>query len=147
MEPHSIPEFRILDGIAPVVIATLFIIGSSLIKEPNRRNFMAILIAGAGAAYLSGGGLGKWEFVFTAVVTFCAYQGLRSYRFIGIGWILHTVWDVAHHLYGAPIIPFLPGSSAGCAITDAVIGVWFFANAPYVFDIGKANRYKSPNSM
>ena len=75
MEPHSIPEFRILDGIAPVVIATLFIICSSLIKEPNRRNFMAIMIAGAGAAYLSGGGLGKWEFVFTAVVTFCAYKG------------------------------------------------------------------------
>ena len=55
MEPHSIQEFHVLDGIAPVVIAIIFIIGSSPIKEPNRRNFMAIMIAGAGAAYLSGG--------------------------------------------------------------------------------------------
>jgi Family of unknown function (DUF6010) len=145
MEPHSIPEFHILDVVAPVAIAIVFIIGSSLIKEPNRRNFMAIMIAGAGAAYLSGGGLGKWEFAFTAIVTFCAYKGLQSYRFIGLGWILHTLWDVIHHFYGTPIIPFLSTSSAGCAITDAVIAVWFFANAPSVFDIIKASRHKSPN--
>jgi uncharacterized protein DUF6010 len=145
MEPHSIPEFHILDGVAPIAIAIVFIIGSSLIKEPNRRNFMAIMIAGAGAAYLSGGGLGKWEFAFTAIVTFCAYKGLQSYRFIGLGWILHTLWDVIHHFYGAPIIPFLSTSSAGCAITDAVIAVWFFANAPSIFDIIKTSRHKSPN--
>jgi uncharacterized protein DUF6010 len=145
MEPHSIPEFHILDVVAPVAIAIVFIIGSSLIKEPNRRNFMAIMIAGAGAAYLSGGGLGKWEFAFTAIVTFCAYKGLQSYRFIGLGWLLHTLWDAIHHFYGAPIIPFLSTSSAGCAITDAVIAVWFFANAPSVFDIIKASRQKSPN--
>jgi Family of unknown function (DUF6010) len=65
MEPHSIQEFHVLDGVAPVVVAIIFIVGSSLIKEPNRRNFMAIMIAGAGAAYLSGGALGKWEFAFT----------------------------------------------------------------------------------
>jgi Family of unknown function (DUF6010) len=106
---------------------------------------MAIMIAGAGAAYLSGGGLGKWEFAFTAIVTFCAYKGLQSYRFIGLGWILHTLWDVIHYFCGAPIIPFLSTSSAGCAITDAVIAVWFFANAPSVFDIIKASRHKSPN--
>jgi hypothetical protein len=145
MEPHSIPEFHFLDVVAPVAIAIVFIIGSSLIKEPNRRNFMAIMIAGAGAAYLSGGGLGKWEFAFTAIVTFCAYKGLQSYRFIGLGWILHTLWDVIHHFYGTPITPFLSTSSAGCAITDAVIAVWFFANAPSVFEIIKASRHKSPN--
>jgi Family of unknown function (DUF6010) len=145
MEPHSIPEFHILDGIIPVAIAIVFIIGSSLIKEPNRRNFMAIMIAGAGAAYLSGGALGKWEFAFTAVVTFCAYKGLHSYRFIGLGWILHTLWDVTHHFNGAPIIPFFSISSAGCAITDAVISIWFFANAPSVFEIAKVSRHKSPN--
>ena len=143
MGPHSIAEFRALDAIVPVLAATIFIVGSSLIKEPNRRNFMAIMIGGAGAAYLSGGGLGKWEFVFTAVVTFCAYKGLQSYRFIGLGWILHTAWDLVHHFYGNPIIPFLPASSLGCAITDAVLAVWFFANAPSVFDIGKRNRLKA----
>ena len=129
---HSIPVFQALDSVLPVVAAIIYVIGSSLIREPNRRNFQAIMIAGAGAAYLSGGGLGNWEFVFTAVVTFCAYRGLRSYRFIGLGWMLHTAWDLVHHFYGNPIIPFLPNSSAGCAITDLVLAVWFFANAPSV---------------
>ena len=124
-----------MDLIVPIFVAMIFIAGASLIREPQRRNFMAIMIAGAGAAYLSGGGLGKWEFAFTAVVTFCAYRGLRSYRYIGIGWILHTAWELVHHFYGNPIIPFLPTSSLGCAITDAVLAVWFFANAPSVFDL------------
>jgi uncharacterized protein DUF6010 len=144
MELHSIPAFHAFDVIVPVAAAIFFIVGSSLIKEPSRRNFMAIMIGGASAAYLSGGGLGKWEFVFTAVVSYCAYRGLHSYQFIGLGWILHAGWDLVHHFYGNPIIPFLPNSSAGCAITDAIIAVWFFANAPSVFDLGKANRYASP---
>lgn len=101
---------------------------------------MAIMIGGAGAAYLSGGGLGKWEFVFTAVITFCAYRGLHSYRYIGLGWILHAGWDLAHHFDGHPILPFLPKSSLGCAITDAVIAIWFFADAPSLFEFGKTTR-------
>jgi hypothetical protein len=36
-------------------------------------------------------------------------------------------------LYGNPIIPFLPISSAGCAITDLMLAVWMFAGAPSVF--------------
>jgi uncharacterized protein DUF6010 len=91
------------------------------------------MIGGAGAAYLSGG-FGVWEFVFTAIVTFCAFKGLQSYRYIGIGWLLHTGWDVMHHFYGNPIVPFAPLSSAGCAITDLLIAIWFFAAAPSVFD-------------
>jgi hypothetical protein len=129
MESHVIASFHAGDAILAVGIAIVFIVLSSLIKEPHRRNFMAILLAGAGAAYLSGGGLGKWEFAGFAI-TFCAYKGLDSYRFIGLGWILHTIWDLVHHFYGNPLLPFMPTSSAGCAITDAIIAVWFFANAP-----------------
>jgi hypothetical protein len=70
--------------VAPVVVATLFIIATSAFKEPQRRHFNAIMIAGAGAAYLHGG-LGIWEFAFTALVTYCAYKGLKAYRFIGLG--------------------------------------------------------------
>src|SRR5262249_41040374 len=62
------------DVVAPVVVAILFIVATSAFKEPQRRNFNAIMIAGAGAAYLNGG-LGIWEFAFTAVVTSCAYGG------------------------------------------------------------------------
>jgi uncharacterized protein DUF6010 len=136
---HQVPAFRGLDTIPPVVIACLYIMVSSLIPEPSRRNFNAIMLAGAGAAYLNGG-FGPWEFVFTAVLTFCAYKGLSSYRFIGTGWLLHTAWDAMHHFYGNPIVPFAPTSSAGCAITDTIIAFWFFAQAPSVFDVISASR-------
>ena len=72
-----------VDVVAPVVVATLFIVATSTFKEPQRRHFNAIMIAGA--AYLNGG-LGLWEFAFTAVLTYCAYKGLNSYGFIGLGW-------------------------------------------------------------
>jgi hypothetical protein len=91
------------------------------------------MVAGAGAAYLSGG-FGVWEFAFTTVVTYCAHRGLEDYRFIGAAWLLHTVWDLAHDLYGNPIIPFAPLSSFGCAICDPVIALWCFWGAPSVFD-------------
>ncbi|WP_244184035.1 DUF6010 family protein [Streptomyces cellostaticus] len=78
----------------------------------------------AGAACLSGGGLGGWEFAFTAVATFVAYKGLDSWAWIGVGWLLHTAWDVVHHLNGHPIVPFAHDSSFGCALCDPVIAVW-----------------------
>jgi len=122
-------------GVAPVVVAILFIELSSLIREPARRNFMALMLAGAGSVYISGGGLGAWEFAFTALLTYCSYRGLASYRFIGIGWLLHAGWDVVHHLYGHPIIPFSATSSLGCAVCDPVIAAWCFAGAPAFHDI------------
>ena len=136
----QVAEFHSFDVIPPIIIAIAYIMASSLLREPARRNFNAIMIGGAGAAYLSGGGLGGWEFVFSAVVTFCAFKGLQSYAFIGVGWLLHTGWDILHHLYGHPIVPFAPLSSAGCAITDAVIAMWFFAGAPSVFEIVAAKK-------
>jgi hypothetical protein len=36
---------------------------------------------------------GLWEMAFCAVSAICAYNGLQSYRFIGIGWLLHTGWE------------------------------------------------------
>jgi hypothetical protein len=132
MESHAAPALEIQHVVAPVVIAALFVLLASLLREPTRQRFMAIFVAGAGAAYLNGG-LGLWEFLFTAVATVVAYRGLTDYRFIGAAWLLHTAWDVAHHFYGHPIVFFAPTSSAGCAITDALIAVWFFAGAPSVY--------------
>jgi len=134
MAPHEVPAFYAYDAIPPVIIAGLYIVACSLIREPARRNFNAIMIAGAGAAYLNGG-FGKWEFVFTAIVTYLAYRGLQSYNLIGIGWLFHTVWDVLHHLYGNPIVPFAPASSMSCAICDPLIALWCFAGAPSVSDL------------
>ena len=75
--------------LGPILVGILFICASSLFRELNRQHFMAIMFAGAGAAYLNGG-LGEWEFAFATVATYFAYMGLRSYNFIGVGWLLHT---------------------------------------------------------
>ncbi|OXM54739.1 DUF6010 family protein [Amycolatopsis alba] len=120
--------------IAPLLVGLVYVVLMSLIHEPHRRRFNAIMVAGAGAAYLSGGGLGIWEFAFTAVMTYVAYRGLESWTFIGIAWLLHTGWDVVHHLKGAPIIPFAEHSSFGCAICDPVIAIWCFAGGRSMTD-------------
>lgn len=132
MNTHAVPELHAIDFFSPVVAALVFVLVFSLVREPARQRFNAIFVAGAGAAYLSGG-LGGWELAFTALETCCAYLGLRSYRFIGVAWLLHSGWDLMHHLHAHPILPFAPTSSAGCAITDALIALWFFANAPSVY--------------
>ena len=41
---------NLLTVIAPVAVAIMFIALSSLITEPAIRNFMAVMLAGAGAA-------------------------------------------------------------------------------------------------
>ncbi|GII64854.1 hypothetical protein Skr01_49390 [Sphaerisporangium krabiense] len=123
--------------VPPALIGLLYAAGMSLIREPHRRRFNAVMVAGAGAAYLSGGGLGGWEFAFTAAVTYCAYRGLESWTFIGVGWLLHTAWDVVHHLNGNPIIPFALDSSLGCAICDPVIALWCLAGGPSLVDVAR----------
>ncbi len=51
---------NIMDILGPVTMAVVCISLCSLFEEPNRRSFNAIVIAGAGAAYLNGG-FGIWE--------------------------------------------------------------------------------------
>ncbi len=125
---HAV-ELQGLDVVMPIVIAVVFIFIMSLVKEPARQQFNAVFVGGAAAAYLSSG-LGHWEFVFTTVATAFAYLGLRSYRYIGIAWLLHSGWDLVHHFYADPIVLSQPTSSFGCAITDTLIAVWFFYGAP-----------------
>jgi hypothetical protein len=132
MDPHASRSLTLPDVLAPFIVAAVVIALMSLLREPARRRFNAIFVAGAGSAYLSGG-LGLWEFAFAAIACYAAYRGLESYHWIGAAWLLHTAWDVVHHLYGNPIIPFSPTSSAGCAITDTLLAVWFFRGAPTIF--------------
>ena len=119
--------------VAPVLVGLVYVALASLLPEPARQRVNALMLAGAGAAYISGGGLGLWELAFTTVVTVCAYRGSTNYTWLGVGWLLHTVWDVVHHLRGTPIIPELAHSSFGCAICDPVIAVWLFLGAPSVY--------------
>jgi hypothetical protein len=136
---HATIPLTPLQLISPVFVAVAFIAACSILNEPACRNFSAIMIAGAGAAYLNGG-LGPWEFVFCSLMTFIAYWGLQDYRFIGTGWLLHTIWDLVHHFYGTPIVPFVPSSSAGCAICDLGLAAWYFCGAPSIFELFRKAR-------
>jgi hypothetical protein len=131
MNAHHAPPLAALDLIAPVLFAAVFIVVMSIVRERARQRFNAVLVGGAGAAYLSSG-FGVWEFAFCAVITALAYLGLRAYAFIGAAWLLHTGWDALHHFYGDAIVVMVPASSAGCAVMDALIAVWFLAGAPSV---------------
>ena len=126
---HGPPPLAVMDVIGPVVAAVLFVIAMSLVREPGRRTFNAVLVAGAGGAYLSGG-FGPWELLYPLISIPVVYQGLRSHRFIGAAWLMHAAWDAAHHLWGQPIWPFMPTSSFGCAVFDTLIAIWFLAGAP-----------------
>ena len=139
MNPHVVPEFTFINGVAAAFIALIYITLSSLVSEPNRQKMSAVIIAGAGAVYWSGG-LGIAEYLFSTAMLFMAFKGLTNYKFIGIAWLMHTTWDILHHLYGNPIVPFSASSSAGCAVCDTVLALWFFYNAPSVFDFFKKNK-------
>jgi len=130
---HSLP-LHAMDWIGPILGALVFVLLMSLVREPARRNFNAVLVAGAGGVYLSGG-LGLFELLYPAIATPVAYLGLRAHRFIGLAWLMHAAWDLVHHLYGNPIWPFMATSSFGCLVFDALIAVWFFANAPSIFTL------------
>jgi hypothetical protein len=136
---HIPPTLHAMDYIGPAIGAILFVAVMSLIKEPTRRSFNAIFAAGASGAYLSGG-FGAWEVLYPVITLAIVYRGLRSYRFIGIAWLMHSTWDIAHHLYGNPIWPFMATSSFGCMIFDAMIAVWFLAGAPSVFALAAQAR-------
>jgi hypothetical protein len=126
---HSAPQLLVMDYVGPAVGGGVFVLIMSLVKEPARLAFNAILVAGVSGVYLSGG-FGPWELLYPVSVTPVVYLGLRSYRFIGLAWLMHSCWDIAHHFWGHPIWPFVPTSSFGCMIFDALIAVWFLAGAP-----------------
>jgi hypothetical protein len=134
MDKHLIPEFTLINAIGAVVIALIYIAISSIPNEPNRQKISAVIIAGAGSVYWSGG-LGVYEYLFATAMLFMAFKGLSNYTYIGIAWIMHTFWDTLHHLYANPIVPFSASSSAGCAVCDAVLALWFFYKAPSIFDL------------
>lgn len=119
----------VMDYVGPALGAVVFVGIMSLVAEPTRRTLNAIILAGASGVYLSGG-FGPWELIYPVIATPIAFRALRSYRFIGLGWLLHAGWDIAHHLWGNPIWPFMPSSALGCMIFDSLIAPWFLVGAP-----------------
>jgi hypothetical protein len=143
---HAVRTMTAFDWFVPVVVAAVFVTLMSLLREPARQKLNAIIVGGAGATYLNGG-FGPWELVLPVVLGWMGYRGLESYRFIAVAWWVHTLVDVAHHLWGHPILAFQATSSAGCAITDALIGVWFFVGAPSVWELRGARRVPAPAAV
>lgn len=139
---QSYAAFSLLHIASALGIAALWIAAFSVLREPMRQKLSAIMIAGAGAAYL-GGGLGPWELAACVAFTAVAYKGLDDYRFVGLGWLMHTGWDLVHHFHGHPIIPFAPDSSAGCAICDLLLAVWYFLGARPFFRLS-GTPYRTP---
>jgi hypothetical protein len=137
MHMHN-PSLLMIDYVGPAIGAALFVLAMSFVKEPTRRSFNAIFVAGASGVYLSGG-FGVWELLYPAMVTPLVFFGLRSYRFTGIAWLIHALWDTLHHFWGNPIWPFMPTSSLGCAIFDSLIAIWFLRDAPPLVRLRSAN--------
>ncbi len=125
------PPLALMDYVGPAIGAIVFVVIMSQLKEPTRRTLNAVIVAGAGGVYLSGG-FGFWELLYPIIATPVAYRGLHSYRWIGIAWLMHSAWDLPHHLWGNPIWPFMRTSSFGCMIFDALIAIWFLRGAPAV---------------
>lgn len=120
---------EVMASVGPALAAGVFVAAMTRVPEPMRHRLNALGVVGVSTAYLSGG-FGVWELAYPALLTPVAYFGLRSYRFIGAGWLMHSAWDLAHHLFGNPLWPFMPSSSWGCMIFDALIAVWFVTLAP-----------------
>ena len=57
MTTSVLGEYSMAQVIAPIAVALVSITAMSLVKEPMRRSLMAILVAGAGATYISGGSM------------------------------------------------------------------------------------------
>ena len=127
-------EFSTMTAVGAVVISVIYISIFSLVKEPQRQKINALIIAGAGAVYWSGG-LGFYEFPLGVIMIFLAYKGLQNYKYLAMGWMVHTFYDLLHHFYGNPIVPMESSSSAGCAICDPILAIWLFYGAPNVFEL------------
>ena len=117
----------------PVIVSGLFIALMSLPKEPARQQLSALLVAGAGAVYLWRWVpfLGRWP----SADCLHGWRSIRS-KTIALPVLrgqLHVLWDILHHLYGHPILPFVPLSSEGCAICDTGIAIWYFLDAPSIW--------------
>ena len=97
---HPAP-LTVIDYVGPALGALLFGATMSLVAEPNRRTLNAISLAGASGVYLSGG-FGLWEFTYPVVGAAIGFRALRSYKWTGVGWLLHAGWDIAHHLWAIP---------------------------------------------
>src|SRR4030095_6773616 len=105
---HPVP-LAVMDYVGPALGALLFVAVMSLVAEPNRRTLNAIILAGASGVYLSGG-FGLWELIYPVIGTVIGFRALTSYRWLGVGWLVHAVWGIGPHQWGNPLWVFMSTS-------------------------------------
>jgi uncharacterized protein DUF6010 len=140
---HVPPPIQLTDAFPPALAAVVFVLAMSFVREPARRSFNAVLVAGASGVYMSGG-FGVWEVAYAALGGMVGYLALGSYRLVALGWLMHASWDWLHHLYGNPLWPFQPTSSFGCMVFDTAIALWFLAGAPSLVSQRRAESVHAP---
>ena len=72
-----------------------------------------------------------------------SFLGFKSYKFIGVGWIIHTIYDWIHYKNGFPLINGVPGTAFGCAVFDIGIAIYFLFDAPNLFSKTKSLLVKT----
>src|SRR5262249_26328628 len=117
-------SMTITDVLGPAIGACVFVLVMSLVSEPTRRTLNAGTVPGASGVHLRGG-IRIWHLGDSVLVTPMVHRALKSFRYIGIAWLMHAVWDLLPHLWGNPIWPFMRTSSFGCFVFDSLIAVWF----------------------
>ena len=146
----SPPPLALMDVVGPALGGVIFVLGMSLVPDRRRLSFNAVFVAGTAGLYMSGGGFGAWELVYPLVAMPILLRAMASYRFIGLAWLMHAAWDLPHHFWGGAIWPFMPTSSFGCFVFDAVIGLWFLAGAPALVPggwSGGATERETPKTL
>jgi hypothetical protein len=127
--------------LAGFIAPAIWICSFSAVSEPQRRQVNCILVGLAASTY-GNHSFGLVESVGTITVLTLGILGLRSYRWLGAAWLVHTGLDIAHHLVADPMFRYFPASSLGCAVTDPILALWFFAEAPDIRDVIKQLRAK-----
>lgn len=133
------------DILPPIGQSLIFVFLISIIREPYRQRLMAIMLALAGGVYMNNA-YQLMPGIFALVMACFSFLGLNNYKFIGIGWLLHSAYDWVHYSNGFPMINDVPGSAFGCAIFDIGIAIYFFFNAPNLFSIFKSKLFQTEKS-
>jgi hypothetical protein len=122
---HIVPTVHLPALLGSALAALLAVFLMSRMREPVRHKFNVVIVAGFSTIYV-GGALGAWELLYVLPAAYVAYRAIDSYRFVAVGWLMHPVWDIVHHLHGSPLWPWMPASSVGCAVFDPIVALWAF---------------------
>ena len=110
-----------------MLLGVVFVGLMSLLRNDGLRlRVNAAVAVGASGTYIATGTFGPLELVLSTIVLVVAFQGFRSWRWVGVAWLLHTALDIAHAVRGVDLLPWAPNSAVGCAICDPVIALWCF---------------------